>query len=65
MSLSNGTGLKWPTDSSLGGHGKKRHPHAQRIVSFMYNPDSKRRSHLLSAYISKDGKKIPSRNNFT
>jgi hypothetical protein len=43
------TGLKWPTDSSLGGHGKKRHPHAQRMVSFIYNPGAKRRGHLLKS----------------
>jgi hypothetical protein len=49
MSLSNGTGLKRPTDSSLGGHGKKRHPHAQRMVSFIYNPGAKRRGHLLKS----------------
>jgi hypothetical protein len=26
---------------------KKRHLHAQRIVSFMYNPEAQRRGHLL------------------
>ena len=39
-----------PCTPDLGqGHGKKRHPHAQRIVSFMYNPGAKRRGHLLSS----------------
>jgi hypothetical protein len=46
---------------SLGqGHGKKRHLHAQsarfladkRIVSFMYNPEAKRRGHLLLTFHS-------------
>ena len=40
-----------PYDPGLGqGHGKKRHPHAQRIVFFMYNPEVKRLGHLLSSY---------------
>ena len=29
------------------GHEKKRHLHAQRLVSFIYNPEAKRRGHLL------------------
>jgi len=33
------------------GHGKKRHPHAHRIVSFIYNPVAERRGHLLSSFI--------------
>jgi len=33
-------GLKRPTGLSLCGHGKKRHLHAHRIVSFIYNPEA-------------------------
>jgi len=61
MSLSNGDGLKRPTGLSLCGHGKKRHLHAHRIVSFMYNPrapfglelmaERKHWGHLLSSII--------------
>jgi len=41
-----------PYNPGLGqGHGKKRHLHAQRIVSFIYNPEAKRRGHLLSSYL--------------
>jgi len=38
-----------PCTPGLGqGHGKKRHLHAQRIVSFMYNPEAKSLGHLLN-----------------
>jgi hypothetical protein len=33
---------------SLEGMRQKGHPHAQGIVSFIYNPDAKRRGHVLS-----------------
>jgi len=37
------------TPVPLWGHNKKRHLHALRIVSFMYNPGAKRRGYLLSS----------------
>ena len=41
------------------GHGKKRHLHAQRNVSFINNPEVKRRGHLLSRYLYENMPEYP------